>query len=262
MRKNSFFTLIIATKNCTDSIEKCLFSIFNQTYQNFELVVIDGKSNDGTYEILQSSSNKISYLISEYDSGIAEAWNKAIRNSNGRWVFFLGGDDFLNTPFVLEAVHKFLIESDNKIKLVYGSIDIYDHNRKIKTEGSQWDRVKKKFNYYMAISHQSIFFNRTLFDEFGLFDVKYKIAADYDFMLKVLRKYTPEFMSQIIICSVSMGGLSNNFKNISSAHSEFSISSSNNRTNKHLYYIIYLRIKVLIKFTCKSISILFSSKKV
>jgi len=262
MRKNSFFTLIIATKNCTDSIEKCLSSIFSQTYQNFELVVIDAKSNDGTYEILNSNRKRISYLVSEYDESIAEAWNKAIRNSDGKWLYFLGGDDFLNTPFVLDAVHKFLIGSDDQIKLVYGLIDIYDHHRKIRTQGNHWGRVKKQFNYYMSISHQSIFFNRTLFDEFGLFDVKYKIAADYDFMLKVLRKYTPEFMSQIIVCSVSMGGLSNNFKNIISAHSESSIASNNNRTNKHLHYIIYLRIKVLIKFTFKFISNFFPSKKV
>ena len=88
-------TIIIATYNELFNIQKTLDSIYHQKYVNIEIIVIDGDSDDGTVDILNENSARISYWISEVDIGIYDAWNKALKQSSGDWIMFLGAGDCL-----------------------------------------------------------------------------------------------------------------------------------------------------------------------
>ena len=87
------FSIVIATYNAELFLLRCLRSVFEQTYEHVEIIVIDGGSNDNTVPILQANADKIRAWISEPDSGIYEAWNKALVRWRGDWILFLGADD-------------------------------------------------------------------------------------------------------------------------------------------------------------------------
>ena len=90
-----YISIVIATYNASATLERCLKSIIPQMNDEIELIIIDGKSNDGTKEILNRYIEWISYTISEKDSGVYDAWNKGIKVAKGDWVMFIGADDIL-----------------------------------------------------------------------------------------------------------------------------------------------------------------------
>ena len=98
------FTIITAVYNNVENIQHCIDSLNSQTYKNFEHIVIDGNSNDGTLEILHHNKKKITKLISEADKGICDAWNKGLKLANGDVVGFLHSDDFFASDRSLEKI--------------------------------------------------------------------------------------------------------------------------------------------------------------
>ena len=96
-------SIIISVLNAGHVLENCIRSILNQNYKNFELIIIDGGSVDGTINVLEQYSDKISYWISETDTGIYNAWNKALVKATGEWICFIGSDDVL-LPNSLEKI--------------------------------------------------------------------------------------------------------------------------------------------------------------
>ena len=107
-RKLPFISVVVAVYNGEASIEKTLQSIFKQDYPRFEVVVIDGKSSDLTVKIIEKYKDKINFFVSEKDSGIANAYNKGIKNVNGDWVYFLNSDDVFCASNTLTNVAKHL----------------------------------------------------------------------------------------------------------------------------------------------------------
>lgn len=182
--KVSILTINLNNRN---GLDKTMQSVFNQTFTDYEYIVIDGGSNDGSKELIEENSNKIDYWISERDNGLYHAMNKAIKMSNGEYCFFLNsGDYFVNTN-VLTDVFKHPTDAD----IISGNV------LKVRENG-RWNRVKShevvSLHKLMIASlpHQASFIKRYLFEEVGYYNEKYKIVSDWEFFLKalILNNYT------------------------------------------------------------------------
>lgn len=158
-------------------------SLSAQHYKDYEWIVIDGASTDGTLKIAQSFSSASSLVISEPDNGIYDAMNKGLRNARGDYIFFLNSDDVLHDEDVLGDVSIWL-EQNPGTDFLYGSVV------NVKPDGN-WHRdfghVNKHSIMEYSICHQAIFANRMLFKTVGTFDLRFKINADYDWMIRVFR---------------------------------------------------------------------------
>lgn len=212
-------SIIIATYNAGKTLKYCLDSIIYQLNENCELIIIDGKSNDETIDIIDNYKNYISYCISEKDRGIYDAWNKGVKESKGRWIAFIGADDIL----IDGAIEKYL-STIKETKF----IDQYDyicaHNEYIDYEGNilkvigeepKWSRMR----YYMAPAHVASLHNKhNLFDLVGDYDFEnFHICADYELLMRKKNHLKFLFLS-CIIAKMKVGGMSFSTKAIVEAY--------------------------------------------
>ncbi|NVN97523.1 glycosyltransferase [Candidatus Nomurabacteria bacterium] len=206
-------SVIIAVYNGHLTLRKCIDTYASQTYIHKELIVIDGGSTDGSIEDLLSYGNTINYWISEPDDGIYCAWNKALQKANGEWICFLGADDFFWNEFVLEqTVHELLIVPPD-IRVVYGQVAVVsEKNEILHVLGKPWDSVQHLLLDHMPIPHPALLHNCSIFKELGTFDESFKIAADYELLLRELKNNRAFFIPNLIIAGMKFGGMSNNLK--------------------------------------------------
>ena len=203
--KQPFLSIIIPTYNSINVLQNCLDSIFVQTFLNFEIVIIDGCSSDGTLEIIQKNSASQNSRIrwsSEKDKGIYDAMNKGIKIAKGEWIYFLGSDDKLFNKDVLLKINQKLLD-DNTLDVMYGNVystrfaGIYDGK-------FTNDKIFK-----INICHQAIIFNKRIFNIIGNFNLRYKVQSDWDHNLrwflsnKIKKKYF-----DIIVAEYKDGGFS------------------------------------------------------
>ena len=176
--KAPFFSIIIPTYNSAKTIASSFESIINQSFTNFEVIVIDGKSSDETLSISQSycESFRNFKIISEKDNGIYQAMNKGIEMAKGEWLYFLGSDDYLIDNSVLENLIRLgNLESHD---FVYGNVLSPEYGENYDGEFDQ----KKILN--RNICHQALFVRKKLFYQLGKFNIRYRQLADYDFNLR------------------------------------------------------------------------------
>ncbi|MDN3584415.1 glycosyltransferase family 2 protein [Mucilaginibacter flavus] len=175
-----FFSIIIPLFNASSKLPQLLESVSLQRCRNFEVVFMDGASTDNTLDIVADfvKNNKKQPVIvhSSPDHGIYDAMNRGVDWASGEWLYFMGSDDSFCDAGVLEEV-KDVLERE-KADLIYGNVvGISGTTRYVyNTE----DKVLSK-----GIHHQSVFYRHSLFDDFGKYDLKFPVAADYDFTLKV-----------------------------------------------------------------------------
>ncbi len=180
---NTTISIIIPTNNAIQGIELCLESIKRQTYDFFNVLVIDSKSNDGTAEVVKSFQGKIGadlYLFSDYDSGVYEAMNKGIMSARGEWVYFIGADDVLYDDNVLAEIESVL--RDSNIDILYGDVVFKDNGQRY---GGEWSLDKLLFSGNLC--QQGVFYRRSIFDKIGKFNTRYPIWADWEFNIRCFR---------------------------------------------------------------------------
>jgi glycosyltransferase involved in cell wall biosynthesis len=185
MSNNPFFTIITASFNNQSTITQTLESIKNQTFQNFEHIVIDGGSNDGTVEILKELENSynISWL-SEPDQGIAEALNKGLRQAQGKYIIVIQADDSLLTPNILEKVYPLL--KMQRIDILSFPV-ILQHPDKGKVLRKP-NRLLWWNHFKFIFPHQGCFVHQRVFKKIGGFRKEFKINMDYDFFYRALQE--------------------------------------------------------------------------
>jgi glycosyltransferase involved in cell wall biosynthesis len=202
-----FISVAVATFNAVATLERCIKSVSGQTYRRKELIVIDGGSNDGTVEVLKHNSEQIAYWVSEADRGIYHAWNKALQVTQGDWVYFLGADDYFIDDQVLDRVVPYLQGGSTKARVIYGRVDLVRADGSvIVTFGSPWDR--KRFFQLMTLPHQGVFHHRSLFEVHGGFNEEFRIAGDYELLLRELKSHDPLFIPDVTIAAMQFGGMS------------------------------------------------------
>lgn len=200
-------SIIIATLNCVHTLQQCLDSVARQTYSPLELIVIDGGSTDGTIDILQTNTPRISYWESEKDRGICHAWNKGVSHAHGDWLCFLGADDRLWNDDVLERVARYLRDAYPSFRVVYGKVAVTNNLGEIlKIDGRPWEQCRADYRWQMTIPHPGTFQHRKLFDDRG-FDESFRVAGDYEFLLRELKDHDARFVD-VLVAGMRFGGVS------------------------------------------------------
>jgi glycosyltransferase involved in cell wall biosynthesis len=205
-------TVIISVYNGARNLQRCIDSVAGQEYIDKELVIMDGGSTDGTPNILEASDDSISYWESEPDGGIYHAWNKALQHASGDWICFLGADDYLYSSKVLNDMSARLAAAYPKVRVVYGRVEIRDHGgRQVATIGEPWEVARKEFFERMNIPHPGTFQHRSLFEEHGHFDETFRIAGDYELLMRELKERSALFVDTPVSVMQS-GGVSDSGK--------------------------------------------------
>jgi glycosyltransferase len=205
-------SIITVSFNSENSIKKTIDSVRKQDYKNYEHIIIDGNSTDGTQKIIKdyANSSKCKILI-EDDSGIYDAMNKGIAISNGDILVFLHSDDvFCNEKTLSRIVDSFSLYKSADI--IYGNIYYVNSENIVR----YWKSSKFKFNkvrFGWAPPHTAFICRKTVYEKFN-FDLKYKISSDYDFMIRVLKSgIFKAVYCDLDIVKMTVGGASNKFSN-------------------------------------------------
>lgn len=201
----SFFSIIIPTFNSEKTLERCLKSVVNQSFKDFEILIMDGLSTDSTLAIVKSFNDDRIKIFSEKDKGIYDAMNKGIDKANGKWLYFLGSDDELYDEKVLEKIY-FVIQTTRK-KIIYGNVKIIGNAGWAK-DGDIYDG---EFNLEKIlrknICHQAVFYHKSVYTKLGYYNMSYILCADWDFNLRCFAKYCFSY-TDIIIAKFSGGNTS------------------------------------------------------
>lgn len=200
-------TLITVCYNSAVTLEKTILSVANQTYTNIEYLIIDGNSKDNTLEIIHKHKGEISKWISEPDKGLYDAMNKGISMATGDLIGILNSDDTFNSNTVIEEIANF--HRQNSIDASVGNIIQHKENGQIVRlySSNYWNSEKLKFGFMPP--HPSIFFKRELFDKFGIYELGFKIGADYELITRFFLKNKINWKySGITTTAMLVGGLS------------------------------------------------------
>ena len=204
-------SIITVAFNSAQYIEDCIKSVLSQSYPNIEYIVIDGGSTDGTVDIIKKFESKISKWISEPDEGIYDALNKGIKLASGTVIGILHSDDFYTSNKVLEKVSNVFIENPNA-EGCYGDLCyVYPNNsNKIIRYWRAGDFDREKTKYGWMPPHPTCFFKTEVYKNYGRFDKSYKIASDYEILLRFIYKHKIKLIYlNEVITAMRLGGKSN-----------------------------------------------------
>lgn len=177
--KNIKFSIAIATYNSASVIEELLTSIYNQTYTNFEVVLVDGLSKDNTIEVAKKWLRPCDKILSEKDSGVYDAMNKALLLAEGDFLIFMGSDDHFLSNRVLEEVASVIDKSDYGLEtLYYGGCYMDGYHSVSNKVQTKWSWVRG------TMCHQCIFYPKSVYKMYK-YNLKYKINADYAYNLNL-----------------------------------------------------------------------------
>lgn len=204
-------SIIIATYNSKGTVQRCIDSVVQQTYPHKELIIVDGGSEDGTVDLLEVNQHKFAYWVSEPDRGIYHAWNKALSWARGEWICFLGADDFYWDETVLARIGEELALLPSTIRVAYGqNMLINGKGESLYLMGGPWERLKRRFLAGMCLPHPGMMHRRSLFEEHGMFNESFRIAGDYEMLLRELKHADALFIPNLIVAGVQQGGVSSN----------------------------------------------------
>ncbi|HOQ42090.1 MAG TPA: glycosyltransferase family 2 protein [Smithellaceae bacterium] len=210
-KSSPLISIIIAVFNGVKTLQQCIDSVVQQGYANKELIIIDGGSKDGTVDLLKSNSEHISYWISEPDRGIYQAWNKGLLHAKGDWICFLGVDDYFWNNHVLEHMSDALQNVPPDVRLAYAQIMLLDANgESLFAIGEPWEKIRDRFKQGLCLPHPGLMHRRSLFERNGNFDESFRIAGDYELMLRELKTAEAVFIPGIITIAMRTGGISSN----------------------------------------------------
>ena len=207
--------------NNAKTIKDAINSVLNQSYKDIEYIVIDGASTDGTIAILQSYGDKIKF-ISEKDNGLYDAMNKGIRMATGDVVGILNSDDFYASNKILQIVADEFLKGN--IDSVYANLEYIDANDP-KRVIRYWRSKKYQEGLFRSgwhPAHPTFFVKKEIYEKYGVFDLSFKIAADYELMLRFFEKYKiiSSYVDEVFV-KMRIGGESNkSIKNIIKANME------------------------------------------
>jgi len=184
-------SIITAVLNRKDEIKQSLESLINQTYKNIEHIIVDGKSTDGTLEILIDYKNSVKdyevIIVSKEDNGLYEALNRGLKLCTGDIIGVLHAGDLLANENVLETVIKKFRESHD-IDGVYGDVVFFNDNDTIVRETKLGEvSIEKIFKGWHPI-HTALFLKKEVYDKLGFYREDFDIASDYEYILRIILK--------------------------------------------------------------------------
>ena len=206
-------TIITVVLNNVDTILKTINSIKSQTYKNIEYILIDGGSTDGTAELIAKNLFDSCIFISEKDNGLYFALNKGYQLSTGSVIGILHSDDILASIHIIEEIMNIFI--DDRIDCVYGDLIYVSsvNENKIIRKWISGNFSQSNLKYGWMPPHPTVFLKKSVINNFGFYDTRYNISADYDYILRCFKhkKFISKYLPKVLVI-MKMGGKSN--KNI------------------------------------------------
>lgn len=210
-------SLITPSQNSLTSINDLIKSVLNQDHSEVEHILVDGGSTDGTLEILKTykKNNPTVKLISEKDNGVYDALNKGLNLATGDIIGFAHSDDFLNSNIIISEIAS--IFENNDVDGVYGDLQYVRKNdiskivRSWKSRPFFPEMIKKAW----MPPHPTLFLRKEVYEKHGYFDTSYKVAADYEFILRIFKdqflkfEYLPKTITTMRLGGISNGSLRN-----------------------------------------------------
>src|ERR1700733_12213698 len=196
-------SVITAVFNAEDCIASCIESVLRQDYPNIEHIILDGCSMDGTVAILRQYQDRIAIWQSEPDNGVYDAWNKGLSLARGEWIAFLGADD-LYLPGAISAYME-LARQNPDAKFLSSGARLFSPSGYSPIFGGPWEW--SRFATAMSTIHVGTMHHKTLFNRFGKFDTSYRIAGDYEFLLRPRGNLRAAFTPAVTVV-MRAGGLS------------------------------------------------------
>ena len=210
-------SIITVVYNNERTITEAIESVLGQTYKNIEYIVVDGNSTDGTVDRITPFRGEIQHFVSERDNGIYDAMNKGLALATGDIIGILNSDDVYADDQVLESVMA-LFEHDETLDMVYGDL-VYVRADDLSDVVRTWQSAPYYENYFEdghVPPHPSLFLKRKVYQQAGVFNTDMKLAADYELMLRVFKKYhfKSSYLSRLLV-KMRLGGSTNkNWGNI------------------------------------------------
>ncbi|WP_319941267.1 glycosyltransferase family 2 protein [Leptospira sanjuanensis] len=225
MLKQIDLSIITINYNNLSGLTKTMESVLSQKARNFEHIVVDGLSTDGSKNYLESFKKPPFIFISEKDDGIYFAQNKGIEKARGKYVLFLNSGDTLASANTIDEIFSYRFESD----LIYGNMFI-ESSSNIQRLGKQPKKLTLTHLMLDTIWHPSCLIRRDLFKRFGLYDTNFKIVADYEFWLRIFSS------NQITTTYIPIPFSKFDLKGLSSDPENQSFISYERRISQAMYY--------------------------
>ena len=198
------FSIITVVYNGVAHLEKTILSVLNQTYLNIEYIIIDGGSTDGTLDVIRRYDSQINYWVSEPDRGIYDAMNKGIVLATGEVIGLLNAGDV----YFEGSIANLASNINQKSSIYYGDFYIYypDLNIQRLVIANMYG-----LRYHMSICHQALFVSRTIYAQYGLYNLDYQLAADYDLISTCYRNHvTFQKLNMPVVCFFNGGASDQN----------------------------------------------------
>jgi glycosyltransferase involved in cell wall biosynthesis len=203
-------SIITINLNNKDGLEKTIASVIHQTFTDYEYIVIDGNSTDGSIKVIQKYADKISKSVSEPDSGIYNAMNKGLRFAKGKYCLFLNSGDYLYAKDTLSQVFAANLTSD----IIYGNM-IIEKTTHEKRLGIMPEKITLEHMIKDTLWHPVSFIKLSLFDKYGYYREDLKIVSDYDFFIKtIIVNEVSSLHIDIPIAVFPLDGISSILKNV------------------------------------------------
>tara|TARA_R110002096_G_C14612978_1_gene723576 strand:+ start:294 stop:1103 length:810 start_codon:yes stop_codon:yes gene_type:complete len=203
MADKMLISIITINFNNLDGLKKTMSSVFNQSWKEFEYIVIDGGSTDGSAAYIENHKDKIDYWVSEPDKGVYNAMNKAIKVAKGDYLLFLNSGDHFYENLVLERNYKFI----NNYDLIYFNIKV------VTSEAEHINNPPDYlvFSYFIndTLPHQTTFIRASLFEKVGYYDESLKIVSDWKFFVESICKFNASYLKvENVLATHYLDGLS------------------------------------------------------
>ncbi len=247
-------SIVTGTYNSAEFVKSCIESVNNQDYSDIEHIIIDGASKDNTVEIIKNCQSRVVKIVSEPDNGIYDAMNKGLKLATGDIVAILNSDDFYNSNQVISTVVKKFKE--HHLDCLYGNL-FYVNQQNPDIIVRNWAtgeyNKNKGFKYGWHPAHPTFFVGNHVYKQHGYFNLDFKIAADFELMLRFLQKHNLKgYYLDTPIVRMRLGGESNkSIKNIVRGNKECIKAFKANDLNVSPLYPIYRLVPKLKQFITK-----------
>ena len=196
-------SVITVVYNGANYLEQAITSVINQDYDNIEYIIIDGGSSDGTLEIVRKYEERVDYWISESDNGIYDAMNKGIRLSSGELIGLLNSDDWYEQGALRRVADAYTSLTENK--MIVGDTFIIQEEMGIRY------RVISNQNFWRGLPfpHQALFVPKAVYQNVGIYDLRYRLSSDYDFLLRCVSAGVALHHLEYVLVNYRLAGQSN-----------------------------------------------------
>jgi len=226
-----FFSIITVSYNSVKTIAQTIESVLNQPFADFEYLIIDGGSTDGTVELAKSYQARFGdrlIIVSEKDDGIYDAMNKGLNLAKGEMIGIVNSDDWYDRTTMQRVADQFVALKRSGV--YYGLLMNYIGDQEYCATG-----YHHNFLHENIVSHPTCFISRSVYKQYGCFDLQYKLAADYDLMLRLYKNNVPFFFIPHVLAHFRMGGSTDKYK-IKSKKETFKILFKYGYLTKRRYY--------------------------